>query len=296
MELRHLRYFLAAAEEEHFGDAAERLRITQPSLSRQIADLEAEIGVPLFDRLRRGVRLNPAGRSLLEDARRILGDVEQASERARRAGRGEAGTLDVGFIDSVSWHGIVPDSFRRFRTARPEVLLRLFAMSSREQLAAVRDSRLDVGFVYFRPPEDPVTTARAVATDHVMLAVPADHALAGAADVWLPDLARESFVFFPRAVSPVYFDKLTAACAERGFRPRVVQEAGSETAMLGVVASGLAVAFVNSAVRWRRPENVVLLPIEDLDLPLVLECVWRRQSDSPTLAAFLDAIDGRPEP
>src|SRR5438093_7383789 len=115
MELRHLRYFVAVGEDQHYGRAAQRLRVAQPALSRQIQDLEEEIGFKLFDRLSRGVKLSAAGRSLLEDARRILDEVNDATARAKRVAAGQSGVLRLGFVESISWHGVVPDSFRRFR-------------------------------------------------------------------------------------------------------------------------------------------------------------------------------------
>jgi DNA-binding transcriptional LysR family regulator len=115
MELRHLRYFVAVAEEEHYGRAAERLRVAQPGLSRQIQDLEGEIGFKLFDRLPRGVKINAAGKLFLDDARRILQPVNDAAARAGRVARGQSGTLRVGFTENAPWHGVVPDSFRQFR-------------------------------------------------------------------------------------------------------------------------------------------------------------------------------------
>src|SRR4030095_7818944 len=115
MELRHLRYFVVVGEEQHFGRAAERLRVAQPALSRQIQDLEGEIGFKLFERLPRGVKISAAGKCFLEDARRILHELNDAIARAKRVASGQSGVLRVGFVESMSWHGIVPDSFRQFR-------------------------------------------------------------------------------------------------------------------------------------------------------------------------------------
>ncbi len=292
MELRHFRYFVAAAEEEHVGLAARRLNVSQPSLSRAIADLEQELGVRLFERAGRGIRLNPAGRQFLAGAQQVLAEVERASASARRVGSGEVGQLDIGAVDTVSWAGVVPEALRALRSARPGVLLRLFPLSSRDQLAAIQGGRLDVGFLYNRPQEDPATQALAVAEDKVVLAVPADHGLSGAGKVALSDLAEEAFVSFPRAASPVYHDRLARACAGRGLQPRVVQEAATGAGILAIVASGLGIAFVNSAVRWRRPHNIELLEVEDLELKLVLDCVWREDNEAPALAPFLEAVRG----
>lgn len=292
MELRHFRYFVAAAEEEHVGLAARRLNVSQPSLSRAIADLEQELGVRLFERAGRGIRLNPAGRQFLAGAQQVLAEVERASASARRVGSGEVGQLDIGAVDTVSWAGVVPEALRALRSARPGVLLRLFPLSSRDQLAAIQGGRLDVGFLYNRPREDPATQAIAVAEDKVVLAVPADHGLSGAGKVALSDLAEEAFVSFPRAASPVYHDRLARACAGRGLQPRVVQEAATGAGILAIVASGLGIAFVNSAVRWRRPHNIELLEVDDLELKLVLDCVWRDDNEAPALAPFLEAVRG----
>src|SRR5216684_478662 len=134
MELRHLRYFVGVGEEQHFGRAAERLHIAQPALSRQIQDLEKEIGFPLFDRLPRGVKLSAAGKLFLEDARRILAEVQEATRRAERVAKGKAGTLRVGFMETISWHGALPKALRRFRKRQPDVELQLHAMRSLLQI------------------------------------------------------------------------------------------------------------------------------------------------------------------
>src|SRR5438094_3051710 len=148
MELRHLRYFVHVAEEQHYGRAAERLRIAQPALSRQIQDLEEEIGFKLFDRLPRGVKISSAGKSFLIDARRILHEVNEATARARRVASGQSGTLRVGFVESISWHGVIPDSFRQFRERQPDVELQLEPLSSLEQIEGVRSGQLDAGFLF----------------------------------------------------------------------------------------------------------------------------------------------------
>ena len=148
MELRHLRYFLAVGEEEHYGRAAARLRVAQPALSRQIQDLEEEIGFKLFDRMPRGVRISAAGKLFLEDARRILQQLNEATDRARRVARGQSGTLRVGFAENASWHGVVPDSFRRFRERIPDGELQLNPMASLEQIEALMAGHIDAGFIY----------------------------------------------------------------------------------------------------------------------------------------------------
>src|SRR5579864_4494740 len=172
MELRHLRYFVVVGEEQHYGRAASRLRVAQPALSRQIQDLEEEVGFKLFERLPRGVKLSAAGKLFLEDARRILQEVSEAAVRAGRVARGLSGTLRVGFTENASWRGVVPESFRRFRELQPDAELELQPSASLEQLEAVRSDRLDAGFVNFMPKSDPELDQLLVAIQHIELAVP----------------------------------------------------------------------------------------------------------------------------
>src|SRR5436190_1601273 len=169
MELRHLRYFVAVGEEQHYGRGARRLRVAQPALSRQIQDLEEEIGFKLFDRLPRGVRINAAGASLLEDGHRILQQVDEAVLRARRVASGQSGRLQVGFVESMSWHGVVPDSFRRFRQQQPDAELQLKPSSSAEQMEAIRSGQLDAGFLFTLAKTDRELARLDIASLHLML-------------------------------------------------------------------------------------------------------------------------------
>jgi DNA-binding transcriptional LysR family regulator len=146
---------VAVGEEQHYGRAARRLRVAQPALSRQIQDLEEEIGFKLLERLPRGVKLNAAGKLFLEDVRRILQDVNEAAVRAARVALGRSGTLRVGFTENASWGGVVPESFRRFRELQPDAELQLHPSASLEQLEAIRSGRLDAGFVFNIPKTDP---------------------------------------------------------------------------------------------------------------------------------------------
>jgi DNA-binding transcriptional LysR family regulator len=198
MELRHLRYFVATGEEQHYGRAAHRLRVAQPALSRQIQDLEEELGFKLFDRLPRGVRLNSAGKLFLEDARRILQEISEAALRAGRVARGRSGTLRVGFTENSSWRGVVPESFRRFQELQPDAELQLQPSASVEQIEAIRSGRLDAGFVNFMPKSDPELDQLLVAIQHVELAAPKGHPLTRLKKVRLRDLTDAPFVWFPR--------------------------------------------------------------------------------------------------
>ena len=288
MELRHLRYFVSVGEEQHFGRAARRLSIAQPALSRQVQDLERELGFPLFDRLPRGVRLNAAGKLFLEDARRILCDLNEAKMRAARVARGQSGTLRVGFTESASWRGVVPESFRRFREMKPDAELQLQPSPSLVQLEGIRSGRLDAGFVFNVPNTDPDLDRLPVAVQRIELAVPADHPLAQHKMLRLRELRDVPFVWFPRRESPALYDRLMRACFRGGLKaPRVVQEGVDEATILSLVASGLGVGWVLGTARWRRPENVVITSVVDLNLPQPLALAWRKDNKSPLLAKFV---------
>jgi DNA-binding transcriptional LysR family regulator len=296
MELRHLRYFVAVGEEQHYGRAARRLRVAQPALSRQIQDLEAEVGFKLFERLPRGVKLSAAGTQFLQDARRILQEVNEATGRADRVARGLSGTLRVGFAENASWRGVVPDSFRRFREQQPDAELQLQPAASLEQLEALRFGRLDAGFVNFMPKSDPELDQLPVAIQHVELAAPKRHALTKLKRLRLRDLTGVPFVWFPRWASPTFYDRLMRECYRGGLKsPRIVQEGLNEATILSLVSTGLGVGWVIGTARWRSPESVVILPVVDLNMPLTLALAWRRDNTSTLLANFIAEVRRLPD-
>jgi DNA-binding transcriptional LysR family regulator len=296
MELRHLRYFVAVGEEQHYGRASRRLRVAQPALSRQIQDLEEEVGFKLFDRLPRGVKLSAAGKLFLDDARRILQEVSEAAARAARVARGQSGTLRVGFAENASWRGVVPDSFRWFREHQPDAELQLKPAASLEQLEAIRSGRLDAGFLNFMPKADPELDQLLVATHYVELAVPIRHPLAKLKKLRLRDLTDAPFVWFPRWANPAFYDRMMLACYRGGLKsPHIVQEGFNEATILSLVSTGLGVGWVLGTARWRCPETVAILPVIDLNVPLTLALAWRRDNSSPLLANFIDEVQGLPE-
>jgi DNA-binding transcriptional LysR family regulator len=296
MELRHLRYFVAIGEEENYRRAAQRLRVAQTALSTQIQDLEAELGFKLFDRLPRGVKLSAAGRLFREDARRILREVNEAAARAARVARGQSGTLGVGFTENASWRGVVPDSFRRFREGQADAELQLMPATSLEQLDAIRSGRLDAGFVFNMPKGDAELDYLPVAMQHVELAVPKGHALGKVKKLRLRDLVDAPFVWFPRRESPAFYDRLMHECFRGGLKsPRIVQEGLNEATILSLVSHGMGVGWVNGTARWRCPERVVIVSIVDLDMPLPLALVWRKDNTSPLLAGFVADVRRLPE-
>jgi DNA-binding transcriptional LysR family regulator len=296
MELRHLRYFVAVGEEQHYGRASRRLRVAQPALSRQIQDLEEEVGFKLFDRLPRGVKLSAAGVLFLEDARRILRAVSEATARAAHVARGQSGTLRVGFLENASWHGVVPDSFRRIREQQPDAQLQLQPAASLEQLDAIRSGRLDAGFVNFMPKADPELDQLTVAVHHVELAVPKRHPLTKLKKLRLRDLVNAAFVWFPRWAAPAFYDQMMAACYRGGLKsPRIVQEGLNEATILSLVSTGLGVGWVLGSARWRSPATLVIVPVADLNVTLRLALAWRRDNTSPLLARFIGEVEGLPD-
>jgi DNA-binding transcriptional LysR family regulator len=292
MELRHLRYFVAVGEEQHFGRAAERLRIAQPALSRQIQDLEKELGFTLFDRLPRGVKLSAAGKLYLSDARRILLEVEEAKLRAERVAFGKAGMLRVGFVEMLSWHGVVPDTFRRFRRRQPDVELDLQPLRSVEQIEAVRSGRLDAGFIFSLAKLDGDFAQMLVAQHKVVLAAPQGHSVTRLKRLRLRDLRDAPFVWFHRSANPLFYERIMQACIRGGLStPRIVQHAVDHATALSLVSCRLGVAFVSETTRWQCPRRVKLLPISDLDFPVPIYLVWRKDNRSALLQRFVAQVE-----
>ncbi len=291
MELRHLRYFVGVGEEQHFGRAAERLHIAQPALSRQIHDLEEELGFRLFDRLPRGVRLNAAGKLFLTDARRILRDVDDAKRRAERIARGKTGTLRIGIATAVSWHGTVAACFARFRREQPDAEMEVHHLLSPHQVEAIATGRLDAGFVASLLPMHKDLAHWRIADDRMVLAVPKGHPLTKRKGVRLRDLRDLPFIWFPRWVNPVFFDQLMQECSRGGLRaPRVVQEAPDRDTHLGLVQCRIGVSWQNETVRWHCPRGIALVPVVDMKVRLPFDLIWKKDNTSPLLQRFVAQV------
>jgi DNA-binding transcriptional LysR family regulator len=290
VELRHLRYFVAVAEELHFRRAAERLHVSQPPLSQQIRALERELGVELFSRNRRRVELTAPGRALLGRAREILAAVDDAVETTRRVARGEAGELAVGFVGSAMY-GALPDVLREFRAMRPGVALRLRELPTGAALDALAEGRIDVGVV--RPAQvDAGIALDVVAREAVVVALPEAHRLAGRRRLALRDLAGEDFVLLARREAP----GLRAAIDALGAEPHEVQEVAEVRTVLGLVAAGVGVSLVPEAVAGAERAGVRFLPLAGRAPTVDLALAWREDDGSPALAAFRELAHARMAP
>jgi len=289
MELRHLRYFVAVGEEQHFGRAAERLHVAQPALSRQIQDLEKEVGILLFDRLPRGVRLSAAGKLFLTDARRILQDVDEAKRRAERVALGKTGTLRIGIATAIAWHGTVVETFREFRRRQPDVELALQLQLSPHQVEAVLSGRLDAGFA--STPRHSELDQYQFAADRMLLAVPKGHPLTKRERIRLRDLRNTPFIWFQRWVNPTFYEEMMQACARGGLSaPHIVQEAADRDTHLGLVQCGIGIAWVTESTRWHCPRGIVLLPVDDMNVRLPFNLIWKKGNESPLLQKFVAQV------
>ena len=291
MELRHLRYFVAVAEELHFGRAAMRLHIAQPPLSRQIRDLERDVGTPLFERVPRGVQLTPAGRAFLPEARLTLAQAARAQRTAERAARGEIGRLRVGFVEAATYSHVLPEVLGFFRMHLPNIGISLFEMDSHQQADAFRDGRIDLGILHSVPADaDRQLHVEPVYTDPMIAAVPGTHRLAEQARFTLANFAGESFVFFTRPGSPRLYDDILASCRGAGFNPRIVQEATAWHTLASLVGAGVGLAFVpRSLTNFQRP-GVVYRSVRSLSVGMEMSAVWRRGDKSPVRERFVTAL------
>jgi len=285
-----LRYFLAVAETENVRLASERLHVTQPAVSRQIHDLEDELGVQLFERLPRGMRLTREGQAYRLDVIAVIGALDTARDRVRGIASGETGLLRLGYVEVTAWRGVVPEALRAFRSLAPGVRLEPTPMGTPEQLALIARDALDGGFVYLFDNLPDGFVAVELPAQNVVLAMPSRRERHWKKKLLLRDLADAAFVTFQRATYPEYYVKLLAACAQAGVIPKVVQEGASETAVLSLVSAGIGVAIVNDANINRPPVQVDFVKLADLDVPLPLSFVYREDHSNPALSRFASQL------
>jgi len=290
MELRHLRYFLAVAEELHFHRAAARLHISQPPLSQQIRALERELGVTLLERNRRRVTLTAAGESFRDDARSLLAAVERASERARDVARGSIGRLSIGFVGSAMFSPTLPDILREFRTEHPDVELVLRELPTVAQLNALVRGELDIGVIRGPMAEteiDPQLELLTIQRENLIAALPSDHPLASRRRLRPESLRGETFVILERRDAPGLFASLASAMGEAGGVPDDVLEVAEMQTIIGLVGSGLGVSLVPASVGETDRPGVTFRPLADRSPQIELALAWAKDAHSPARDAFL---------
>lgn len=291
MEFRHLRYFVALAEELHFGRAAQRLSMSQPPLSLNIQQLEASVGALLFVRNSRGVRLTPAGEAFLPAARALLAQAGQAAQEARDAAHGLVGRLQIGFAGTVLYRGL-PQILASFQERYPRLRLGVRELSSSEQLIDLLHDRLDAGFVHTT--RVPAAFSQILVSRQSFVAcLPAAHPLAAQASVGADHLRDQVWATIEREVSPDYHDRILQWCGRAGFAPALRYELRHWLSVVSVVSQGLGVALVPEALRQSGMADVVFLPLEE-EAPLYeTHCLWKTERDQGALGAFLAVVRER---
>ncbi|HLH97683.1 MAG TPA: LysR substrate-binding domain-containing protein [Xanthobacteraceae bacterium] len=287
MELRHLRYFVAVADELNFTRAAQRLGITQPSLSSQIMQLEAEIGTPLLRRETRGVVLTDAGKLMFEEARVILAEVDRAKMGIGRRARGETGKVNIGSAGATYFHPLIPTIIHEFRKEYPDVVLTPEESNTSLLLARLRAGAIDLAFL--RPPlsDTDGLGLETLVNEPILMALPAAHPLARSQSAPLSALAQEPIILFTRTINPPVYDAILAAFVRSGFSPRLAQEAPQVASAIPMVAAGLGVTLVPKSMSCLHPDGVVFLPIEGPSLSAEICLAYHRTQRSAVVRNFV---------
>jgi DNA-binding transcriptional LysR family regulator len=290
MELRHLRYFVSVAEVLSFTKAAQKLHTAQPSLTRQIKDLEEELGVQLFNRTKQPVTLTNEGRALLPDARRLLALAAEMVVSIRRLHNGEVRVLNIGYVSNL-FHDLLPKTLASFHQSFPAISINLFDMSCGEQFHALEDGKLDLGFVGLH---EPLALRglefRKIASYKTVAALPKDNPLGRKRAIELKALAPMFFIGMSEASYPGYRAWLTRTCAMADFTPKVLQDVDLERTMIHAVAAGLGVALVPEQLKKLEHENVIFRPVTP---NLTTEgCVaWKKENASAALQGYVQTIE-----
>jgi LysR family transcriptional regulator, benzoate and cis,cis-muconate-responsive activator of ben and cat genes len=287
MELRHLRYFVAVAEAEHFGRAAEQLNVSQSPLSRQIAQLEEEIGAELFVPSGRGVKLSPAGRSFLEGARATLARATLAVEDARATAQGRIGTVVVGFDGALSDALMLPRIVQTFRVRHPRVEVRLLPLPSEEQVAALRDGKISVGYGYHSPEESPLVRFRVLFRERVGVVMSKSHRLAARRTLRVADLRHERFVWPPRKEGPRLHDDIIAAFRAHHHTLEIAHEEANGEVLLMLVASGEGLSLFPESAAPTILSGALFKRVRDLNVVILGRSVWRAMDDKDPLVRSL---------
>lgn len=291
MELRHLRYFIAVAEELHFTKAAKRLHIGQPPLSQQIQALEEELGIRLFERSKRKVELTPAGKHFLIRARQILSDTQTARDEVRRIAKGETGELRLGFTSSFPMTSILPKLLNDYRQHYPDVNLSLKEMYTTDQFEALLQKQLDVGIVRYNEPTPPDGIHMIhLRKDPLLLVIHEKHPLATLKTISLAQCKDESFIAYPTSAGTWFRRYVQRLCLSAGFEQRIVQDAGEALTKISLVAAGLGMTILPSPLDYVRIEGIRYIPISDPNAYLLMVAASRKDESSLLITRFLERL------
>lgn len=288
MDLRKLRYFVAIAEELHFGRAAKRLAISQPPLSQALRQLEEEIGGPLFERNNRGVALTAAGVVLQREATKLLKHAGDVEEIAARAVRGMTGRIRIGFVGAMLFRGFM-GGIRAFQDETPNIETTLLELNTEEQIKAVERDQLDVGFIHSGA-LGPDVAHRRLMSEPFLCCMADHHPRAGDAAVSIADLREETFILFPRALSPHYHDRIVAICITAGFSPRIPHEVRHWQTIVRMVREGLGISLVPASLTRAGVEGVRFRPLREVTVHSETIAIWRREGAAPSVARLIACV------
>jgi DNA-binding transcriptional LysR family regulator len=291
MELRHLRYAIAVAEELHFGRAAERLNMSQPPLSQQIQQIEEELGVKLFERTKRSVKITAAGQTFVAEARAILKHMEHAAKAAVRASHGELGRLMVGTVTSTDsgFYKVLVDILQRFAGRYPDVHIGLRTLSVTQQLSDLKEDRLTVGFVTL-PIHDPLLSVKNVHYEPLVVALPEKHPLAQQRRITARALAREPIIAFPRQMNPGYVDSVITYFQKAGCTINIAHEGDTLYTSLALVAAGVGVSLFPASLVDVPRKGIVVRNLEPSPPMMGMGVAFRRDEQSEVLQSFLKVL------
>jgi DNA-binding transcriptional LysR family regulator len=289
VELRHLRYFVAVADNAGFGRAAQLLHVAQSAISEQIRDLESELGASLFDRNNRSIRLTPEGEIFLPDARAILAQVDKATANVQKSLHGEVGKLAIGFFAGGTG-AFFPAIIKKFRQSFPEVQLTLVEMAPLMQHQALQAGTLDIGFTRTPGPQATALRTEHFLTERLYVVLPRHHRLAAMPQIAMKELAEEDFVLNDRSYSAPVFDKVITLCTEAGFSPRISAMATVASGVLALVEAGAGIAILPLGSRRLGSEEQVFVPLSDRGAFVDLVVAWSPAHTSRVVQSFLDLV------